>query len=333
MHLCCKVDGVWLFNLFVPVCPKHTRDIPASIWHIAYQIFSKKTMHIKSYILMVQHFTVHPQCMLPSAVVFALWKVLKKMKLIKWGFLQCADGNLHACGTKLNVLALWNGAVAFVVVTVDVLSASIFSEIEVIQWNPEEMAVGTNAPATLASTLRFWPILAFCCLQSCVRHVSVATSNSRRLGLMQPWWACIGVPGQIPLPGICLFMFVWNRDSSGFYLAAISFVGHLPWCDGELFEKSHISCRAKAFKGPVASLQHVQNQNKARLSFAKEIDTCARMLLGFRVESSGFDVRAIWWGICSTLIRDPPYISSIVFVITFIIVIITLLAIFLMIII
>lgn len=155
MHLCCKVDGVWLFNLFVPVCPKHTRDIPASIWHIAYQIFSKKTMHIKSYILMVQHFTVHPQCMLPSAVVFALWKVLKKMKLIKWGFLQCADGNLHACGTKLNVLALWNGAVAFVVVNVDLLSASIFSEIEVIQWNPEEMAVGTNAPATLASTLRF----------------------------------------------------------------------------------------------------------------------------------------------------------------------------------
>ena len=39
--------------------------------------------------------------------------------------------------------------------TVDVLSASIFSEIEVIQWNLEEMAVGTNAPATLASTLRF----------------------------------------------------------------------------------------------------------------------------------------------------------------------------------
>lgn len=171
---------------------------------------------------------------------------------------------------------------------------------------------GNQCTSNTCKYFAFWPILAFCCLQSCVRHVSVATSNSRRLGLMQPWWACIGVPGQIPLPGICLFMFVWNRDSSGFYLAAISFVGHLPWCDGELFEKSHISCRAKAFKGPVASLQHVQNQNKARLSFAKEIDTCARMLLGFRVESSGFDVRAIWWGICSTLIRDPPYISSIV---------------------
>ena len=154
---------------------------------------------------MAQHFTLHFQCMLPSAFVFALWKVLKKMKLIKWGFLQCADGNLHACGTKLNVLALWNGAVAFVVVTVDVLSAFIFSEIEVIQWNPEEMAVGTNAPATLASTLRFGQFgLSVAC--RVVSDMS-ATSNSRRLGLMQPWWACIGVPGHIPLPGICLCSF------------------------------------------------------------------------------------------------------------------------------
>lgn len=165
MHQCCKVDGVWLFNLFVPVCPKHTtQDIPALIWHIdiAFQIFSKK--ECKFYILIAQQFTVHPQCMLPSAFVFALWKVLKQMKLIKWSFLQCADGNLHVCGTKPSVLALWNGAVASFAGTVDVLSASTFSEIEVIQWNPEEMVVGTNAPATLASTLRFgqfWLSVAF----------------------------------------------------------------------------------------------------------------------------------------------------------------------------
>lgn len=66
---------------------------------------------------------------------------------------------------------------------------------------------GNQCTSNTCKYFAFWPILAFCCLQSCVRHVSVATSNSRRLGLMQPWWACIGVPGQIPLPGICLCSF------------------------------------------------------------------------------------------------------------------------------
>ena len=78
--------------MFVPVCPKHTQDIPASIWH-KYQIFSRKSIHTYYcnllYILYLNGATFHcsSKCMPPSAFVSALWKVLKKMKLIQWSLL------------------------------------------------------------------------------------------------------------------------------------------------------------------------------------------------------------------------------------------------------